>query len=137
MAKFVWTNAFVSIAANDLSASVKKVLLDAKEDEIDVSTMGVGAYRSKLGGATDWTVDVDFLQDFALGVLDSLLFPLIGTTVAVIVRPDKTAAASATNPNYQGNMALIDYQPVQADVGVAAIATVKLHGAGVLTRSLV
>ena len=124
MGKLVLTNALVLLNGVDLSDHVKQVSVNYSADEVDSTTMGVGA-KSRLGGLKDWTLDVTFAQDYALASVDATLFPLVGTTFTVEVRPTG-AARSATNPSYLGTGILGTYTPMSQAVGALNEATVKI-----------
>jgi hypothetical protein len=134
VAKFVLLDAFVSINSVDLSDHVKKVTFDYKADEVDVSSMGTNTTHSRLGGLLDWTAQVEFFNDFAAASVDATLFPLVGTTVAIEVRPVKTGGRTATNPGYAGNALVASHSPLSGDVGTAAMSTVNLVANSALTR---
>ena len=134
MAKFIATNAYVSIGGTDLSARVKSVTLEYSSEVVDASTMGVGATRERVGGFLDWTLSVEFAQDYAAANVDATLFPLVGTSVACIVKPVNTTT-SATNPQFSGNAILATYRPLGAEVGNVVMAPVTFQANGVLSRA--
>jgi uncharacterized membrane protein len=85
-------------------------------------------------GLLNWTLDVEFFQDFAAAKVDATIFPLVGAVAfTVAVRP-VNAAISATNPEYTGLVVVSSYPIVAGTVGEIAVAAVKFHSAGVLTR---
>lgn len=127
MAKLVLTNAYVLLNAVDLSDHVKSVTVNYTADEVDATTMSLGS-RARLGGLKDWSIDVTFAQDYALSSVDATLFPLVGTTFAVEVRPTN-GARSTTNPAYTGTGLLSSYTPMGQAVGALNEATVKISGA--------
>jgi hypothetical protein len=134
MAKFIWTDAFVSIGGNDVSDHVASVSLNYSADMQDDTAMGDLSHK-RLGGLKDWSVDVEFHQDFAAGNIDALMFPLVGTQVAVIIRPVKGTAVGTSNPNYTGTACLESYKPIGGSVGDLAKTTITLPGSGTLSRA--
>jgi hypothetical protein len=64
MATFVLTDASVVINSVDLSDRVSSVTLSVEVDEQEDTAMG-DTYRSRIGGLRDWSVDIEFHQDFA------------------------------------------------------------------------
>lgn len=134
MAKFVLTDAFVSLGGNDLSDHVKSVTINYSADMQDDTAMGATAH-ARIGGLKDWSLDVEFHQDFAASNLDSILFPLVGTSVAVIVRPVKSTVVGTGNPNYTGNAMLESYKPLGGSVGDLATTTISMPGNGALSRA--
>lgn len=135
MAVFVLTDAAVTINGVTLSGLVKKVTVKTTADDKDSTAMGA-TYKARLGGLKDWTMDVEFNQDFAAAQVDATLFPLLGTT-STITAKSTSAANSATNPQYSGSGLLKNYTPLQNTVGDLAAATANFIGAGTLTRLLV
>lgn len=136
MAHFVLTDAFVSLNAVDLSDHVKSVTVDYKADVQDDTTMG-DTTHTRLGGLKDWNLSIEFAQDFAAAEVDATLFPLVGTSFAVIVRAVNVGGVSATNPNFTGTGILESYTPIGGSVGDLAMAPVSILGNGVLTRATV
>lgn len=135
MAVFVLTDAAVTINAVNLSGLVKKVTVKTTADDKDSTAMGA-TYKARLGGLKDWTMDIEFNQDFAAAQVDATLFPLLGTT-STITAKSTSGANSATNPQYSGSGLLKNYTPLQNTVGDLAAATANFIGAGTLTRLLV
>ena len=133
MAAFVLTNALVTVGGVDLSDHVVSVTLPASADEIDDTAMG-DTYRSRLGGLKDWSIQINFHQDFAASKVDATIFPLLGTVAAVTVKA-VNGATSATNPLYSGSVLVNDYPVLSNGVGELATAQVNWPGSGALTRA--
>lgn len=133
MAKTVLTNCHVSIAGNDISDHVRSVALNYEAEEVDDTTMGDDT-RSRLGGLKNWTLEVEVANDFAGSAEDSILFPLVGTQVAIVFRPDAGAVAS-DNPEYTGTALMTSYPPVGQATGELASASISLASASSLSRA--
>ena len=129
MAAFVFTDAFVSIAAVDLSNDTQQVAIDIGSELQDNTVMGFAA-RSNIPGLLTGGAQVTFLQDFAAAQVDVTIFPLIGTTFVNLFRPT-SAATSATNPEYSLTACIPDggYRPIGGSVGDMATATLNLANA--------
>ncbi len=134
MAEFVLTNAFITIGAVDLSDHVRQLTLNYSAD-IEDSTAMSDLTHTRLGSLFDWSVDLEFNQDHASSKVDVTLFPLVGTSVALVIRPDAGVKA-ATNPEFTGNAILESYNPIQGSVGGIAIAPVTFQGNGTLARGV-
>lgn len=134
MAVKVLDNALVSFAGNDISASVKSVTLNYAAEMLDKTAMG-DTTRSKIGGMFDWSVSCELHQDHAAGELDSLMFPLVGTTGALIIRED-SAAKGASNPEFTGQAVLESYPPLGGGVGDLGATSMSLQAAGALARGV-
>lgn len=133
MATLVLNNAYVSINSVDLSDHVRQVTVNYQAELLDETAMGATT-RARKGGLKDWSMTIEFLQDFAAGEVDATLFGLVGTTFTVEVRPT-SAARSATNPGYTGTGILESYPPLGNAVGEMAMTTVTIQAAGDLSRA--
>ena len=134
MPTLVLNDAFVSINAVDLSDHVKSVTLNYSAEMLDDTAMGDDT-KSNKGGLKNWSVEVEFHQDYAASSVDATLFSLVGTTFTVIVRPVESTAVGPTNPNYTGTGILESYNPVGGAVGELAAASITIQPAGTLTRA--
>jgi hypothetical protein len=134
MAEFVLDDAFVSIAANDISTNVKSLTINYGAAAGDVTAMG-DLTTINIGGLKEWSVDIEFNQDFTAAALDSILFPLVGTSVALVIRPD-SAAKGADNPEFTGSAILTTYPPLGGSVGDVAGTSVSLVAASALARGV-
>jgi len=111
---------------------MKSLSLNYSADEVDNTHMG-DLTHLMIGGLKNWSIDLELSQDFAAGQIDSIIFPLVGTLIEVIIRPT-TGAVSATNPNYKGQALLTTYNPFAGNVGDLAGTTINLKAAGTLAR---
>lgn len=133
MATFVLTDADVTVNSVNLSDWITSVTLSIEVDDQEDTAMG-DTYRSKVGGLKEWTLDVDFNADFASSAVDQTVWPLLGTSVAVTVKPT-SGTTSATNPQYSGNVLVTEYSPIDGDVGDLATTSVSWPGTGTLSRA--
>ena len=133
MAELVLTDAFISIGGNDLSEHFSSVTIETSAELQEATAFG-DDWRTRVGGLKDWSVSADFMQDFAASQLDATLWPLLGTDVAVIIRPT-SAVRSPANPQYGGNAILESYPPLGNSVGELATGSISLQGNGTLART--
>ena len=133
MAKFVLTDASLVINSVDLSDHVTSVTLNYEAELGDDTTMGSDT-RTNLGGLKNWSIDVEFTQNYASGKVDATLWGIVGTSVAIVLKPT-SGAVSATNPSYSGNGVIGSYSPIGNSVGDVAMAPVTIAPAGTLTRA--
>lgn len=134
MAELNFYDASVTINAVDLSDHVRSVTINYAADIHDISAMGTASHI-KLAGLKDWSVTIEFNQDYAASEVDATLFSLIGAAEFAVSILPTSAAASATNPNFNGNCVLENYQPINGPVGDPAVTSITLQGSGDLTRS--
>ena len=133
MAELVLTNAKVVLNSVDLSDHVKSVSINYSADMQEDTAMGDDTHKM-LGGLKNWSMDVEFNQDFGSSSVDATLFPLVGSTFAVSVVPVNTTV-SATNPNFNGTGILESYPPLGGAVGDIATTSVTINAASTLLRS--
>lgn len=137
MAKTILNNCHFSAGASgsevDLSDHVRSVSIEMKTDIVDATCMS-DDYKDKLAGMTDWKVTVEFAQDYAAGEVDATLFPLIGTDVSLIIRPD-AGAIGVNNPEYTGTGIMTDYAPLDGKVGELNTNKVTFEGRADLERA--
>lgn len=129
----VVTNANVSIGGVNLSSHITKVTLSTSVAELDVTTFGNTAKR-RVAGLQDNSVSIDFNQDFVAAQVEATLYPLIGSTAAVVIRPNGTAT-SATNPSYSFNALVTEWMPLDAQVGELATASITWPIDGTITKA--
>ena len=126
-------DAFVSVNGVDLSDHVRSVSIDYTADLQEATAMG-DLFKVSLGGLKSWSMSVEFNQDYATGEVDATLFPLMGTSTAVIVR-QSSAVVGVTNPQLSGNVLLSSYPPIGGSVGDLLTVSASFTGSGTLTRA--
>ena len=138
MAISVFTDPYVSINSVDLSDHVRSCSVSYSA-ELQDSTAGGATTRGNIAGLLDWTVDVEFNQDYAAAKVDATLFSLVGAAeFAIEVRPT-SSAVSSTNPKYTADAVLESYQPMGGAVGDIHVTPISMRpgdsSANVLTRA--
>ena len=133
MAKFYAQDYKVTIGTTVLSTSIASVTLDITTDEVETTAFG-STYRTRIGGLKDASVSFDFHQDFGAGSVDALLFPLMGSTVAVKIAPT-SGTVTATNPEYQFDALVTQYQPFAGAVGDLSTLSISWPVTGEVTRA--
>jgi hypothetical protein len=129
----VITNANVSIGGVDLSSHITKVTLSTSRAEIETTTFGNTAVR-RVAGLADSSVAIDFNQDFAAASVEATLYPLIGSTAAVIVKPNGTEIGTA-NPEYTFSALVTEWMPLDAQVGELASASITWPIDGTIAKA--
>ena len=133
MAELVFLTPQVTLNAVSLTDQLKSATLTYDGDAQEITASGDGT-RTYLGGLRQWSVSLDFNQDYAAGEVDATLFGIVGTVVVLNLRAT-SAAVSATNPSFNGNVVVTSYQPIGGSIGDAVSAPVSLQGSGTLTRA--
>jgi len=129
----VITNANVSIGGVDLSSHITKVTLSTTRAEVETTTFGNTAVR-RVAGLADNSVAIDFNQDFASSSVETTLYPLIGGTTTVIVKPNGTATGTA-NPSYTFSALVTEWMPLDAQVGELAAASITWPIDGTIAKA--
>jgi len=132
MAKFYAQDYKITVGTVNLSTLVNSVTLDITTDEVETTAFG-STYRTRIGGLKDASVSLDFMQDFGAGAVDALLFPLMGSTVAVKIAPT-SGTVTATNPEYRFDALVTQYQPFAGAVGDLATLSVTWPVSGEVER---
>jgi hypothetical protein len=132
MAKFYAQDYKITVGTAILSEDIASVTLDITSDEVETTAFG-STYRTRIGGLKDASVSLDFHQDFGAGSVDSLLFPLMGSTVAVKIAPT-SGTVTATNPEYRFTALVTQYQPFAGAVGDLATLSVTWPVSGEVVR---
>lgn len=133
MARIVLTNASVTFASTDISSFVSSVTLSTSLDVVDTTSFGNTA-RTRVAGLADNQITVEFFQDFASGQLESVVFPTIGTSSAMVIKP-VAGSTTATNPQYSFNALVSEWQPLSGAVGELATASVTWPISGAITKA--
>jgi hypothetical protein len=134
MATQILKNAFVSINGVDLSDHVRSVTFNYSAEQQDDSAMSIDT-RTTKPGLYNWSIEVEFNQDYAASKVDATLFSLVGAAAfPLILRPDAGAVA-VTNPQFTGNAVLESYTPLQGAVGDMHIANATFQAAGDIARA--
>jgi hypothetical protein len=132
MAKFFAQDYKITVGTTVLSTSINSVTLDITADSVETTAFG-STYRTSIGGLKSGTVSLDFMQDFAAGSVDAILFPLMGSTVAVKIAPT-SGTVSATNPEYRFDCLVTQYQPYASSTGDLSTLSVSWPTTGEIVR---
>lgn len=125
MAKLVLKDCSVVVNSVNFSDHVSHVTIHLTKTEIDTTNFS-GSGHERVAGLKDDSFEINFQQDYVAGQVDATLYPLWAneTEFTVVVKPT-AAAVSVTNPTYTGTCILLDYQPLNGDVGKLSETSVK------------
>ena len=133
MAVLVLTDAVITVNAIALSDHANSVTLNYEIDSVETTAFGSTGHKF-AGGLQNNSLDIEFMQDFAAANVEATIYPLVGTTTTVVIKPT-SAAVSATNPSYTlTGTFLAAHTPVAAAVGELAMTSLSFAG-GVLTKA--
>jgi hypothetical protein len=131
VAKLVLTNANVVLGGTDVSSYVASVTLNISVNEVETTAFGTGAV-TRVGGLQDNSVTLDMHQDYS--AIEGLVYPLIGSTTSLVVKPNGTAVGTA-NPSYTMTPLVTEWTPVNGAVGELATASISWPISGTVTKA--
>jgi len=123
----------VKLTINAVNLSTFCTSASFKIDVDDQETTAFGqTYKTRIGGLKDASLDVEFNQDLAASAVNQTLQPLIGTVVPFTLK-QSSGTTSATNPEWQGNVLITEYTPIDGKVGDLAAVKVSFPTSGTVT----
>jgi hypothetical protein len=136
MAIFVATDFSVSINGSTALASyLTQVELKTSANDITTTSFG-SSWVTRVAGLKEGTVTLQFNQDYAASTVDATLWPLLGSTATVVIKPTSTAV-SASNPAYTAVALVTDLTPVSGQIGDLATFSVTWPTSGTVSRGTV
>lgn len=130
MAKIVLTDASITINSIDLSDNANSVTVNYEVDSVEVTAFGDTGHNF-TGGLRNLSVEVALMQDYAAANVEATIYPLVGTTTTLVIKPT-SGVASATNPQYTITGAfLAAHTPVAGSVGELSMTTLTFTGGSI------
>ena len=131
MAQIVLTDASITINSVDLSSRTNQVTINYEKEAVESTAFGDSG-RKYVAGLQNVTVDVELQQDFAASNVEATVFPLVGTSTTIVVKPT-SSAVSSTNPSYTiASTYLAAHTPVNGAVGELATTSLSFQGGTVV-----
>jgi hypothetical protein len=134
MARIVLTNAYVTVNSVDVSDHVASVTLNSSIDVVETTAFGTTGARTRVGGLADNSITLEFHQDYASGSIEATVYPLLGSTTTVVVKPNGSST-STTNPSYTSTVLVSEWTPLNGAVGELATASVTWPVSGAITKA--
>jgi hypothetical protein len=134
MAALVLTNAYITINSVNLSDHIASVTLTTADDVIETTAFGSTA-RTRVSGLGDNSIALEFHQDYATSNVEATIYPLLGSTTTVVVKPNGSSTA-ATNPSYTFTTLVSEWTPLNGAVGELATASVTWPISGEITKAV-
>lgn len=135
MARLVLTNAYVTINGVNLSDHIASITLTTTDDVVDTTAFSSTAARTRVAGLADNSVALEFHQDYATSSVEATIYPLLGSTTAVVVKPNGSTTA-ADNPSYSFTALVSEWTPLGGAVGELATASVTWPISGAITKAV-
>ena len=133
MARLVLTNPSISINSVDLTDRIAQVAIDMSFAEVETTAFGDSAV-TRVAGLGDHSVSLSFHQDFAATEVEATIYPLLGTTTTVVVKPVNTTTSS-TNPSYSFTALVTEWSPISGTVGELLTADVTWPISGMVNKT--
>ena len=133
MAKIVLTNPSITIGGVDLSDHINNITLETKYDIVETTTFGSTA-KTRVAGLADNQISIDFMQDFGSSSVEATIYPLLGTTTSIVIKP-VACSTTSTNPQYTVSALVADWTPLKGGVGQLATASVTWPVSGAITKA--
>jgi len=132
MAKYVVTDATLSINGEDVSSAVARAELSQTAAEVDVTDFGSGGNTELIGGLKSGSLSFDIHQDYGTGAVSTVLQDLVGTIGTFVVTPNGTTP-SAENPQFTATALITTVTFVSGSVGDLATASYTFPTTGGIT----
>jgi hypothetical protein len=134
MAIFVATDFSVSINGSTALASyLTQVELKTSVNDITTTSFG-STWVTRVAGLKEGTVTLQFNQDYAASTVDATVWPLLGTSATVVIKPTSTAVSSS-NPAYTAVALVTDLTPVSGTIGDLSTFSVTWPTSGTVSRA--
>jgi len=134
MARLVLTNAYITVNGVNLSDHIASVTLTTNRDVVETTAFSSTAARTRIGGLADNSVTLEFHQDYATSSVEATIYPLLGSTTSVVVKPNGSTTA-ADNPSYTFSALVSEWTPLNGAVGELATASVTWNIDGAITKA--
>jgi len=137
MAKQVLTNVAVTFgtANTDITSYVASVTLNLSKAEVSTTSFGSSGAVTRIAGLADNSITLELHQDYP--TIEKLFYDAwnAGTAVPMTVKPNGTAAASSSNPQFAFNVLPLTWQSINGAVGDIATASITYPIDGNVTKT--
>lgn len=134
MAVFAATDYDIVINSVNLSDHLQSVELPIEVASLDTTNFDSSGWTETIGGLKSGKIALNFMQDFASSEVEATIWPLIGSTTTIVVKPT-SSSVSATNPSYTASFLVSDWKPIGAKVGDLAVTQVSWPASGAVARA--
>lgn len=122
-----------TIASVDLSDQLTNAVLTYTAEALEATSLADTA-RKYVSGLQNNEVTVTLMQSYAATETEATIYPLVGTTVTIVLKPS-SAAVSSTNPSYTLTGAyLASHTPINSSVGELSMVELTFQG-GTLAKA--
>jgi hypothetical protein len=135
MAKLVFNNPKITINSVDLTDRIAQVSLDMSFAEVETTAFGNTAV-TRVAGLGDHSFSASFHQDFSSSEVEQTIYPLLGTTTEITVKPINVTTAT-DNPLYTFTVLVTEWSPIAGSVGELLTADVTWPVSGSVAKTTV
>lgn len=135
MAVFTLNDPYIALSSTDYSQYISAVTLTIAVAEQDLTNFQSGQWTVPLGGRKSGSLALTFNQDVAASQIDSIMWPLVGTTVTWAMRATRGSAKGTSNPEYSGSLLVNGWVPISGSPGDAVKVSVTFPLSGAVTRA--
>lgn len=135
MAKLVFNNPKITINSVDLTDRIAQVSLDMSFAEVETTAFGNTAV-TRVAGLGDHSFSASFHQDFTSSEVEQTIYPLLGTTTEITVKPVNVTTAT-DNPLYTFTVLVTEWSPIAGSVGELLTADVTWPVSGAVAKTTV
>lgn len=129
-------DAKVQIDSFDLGNLVKSCTVNYTVPTQEVTGMGDTSKRY-VTDISEWNAEIEFYDDFTDNGLNEKIWTWVTGAAEIAFKARKAdTTISASNPEFQGNVLLLDAPVFGAGVGQVAGGRLRLQGSGALTRAV-
>jgi hypothetical protein len=100
---------------------------------VETTAFGPGNGKTRVGGLLDTTISLSMHNDYS--AIEGLVYPLIGSTTTIVVKPNGTAVSTA-NPSYSMTALVTGWSPVNGAVGELASVDISWPVSGTVTKAV-
>jgi len=133
MAIFVATDFSVTVNGTALTSYLTQAELKTSANDITTTSFG-SQWVTRVAGLKEGSLTLQFNQDYAASGPDATLWPLLGTSATVVIKPTSTAI-SATNPAYTAICLVNDLTPVSGQIGDLSTFSLTWPTNGTVSRA--
>jgi len=127
------SGASCTINSVDLSDQLTNAVLTYTAEALEATSLTDTA-RKYVAGLQNNEVTVTLMQSYAATETETTIYPLVGTTTTIVLKPG-SGAASATNPSYTlTGTYLASHTPINSSVGELAMVELTFQG-GTLAKA--
>jgi len=109
--------------------------LDMSFAEVETTAFGDSAV-TRVAGLGDHSFSASFHQDFSSSEVEQTIYPLLGTTTEITVKPINVTTAT-DNPLYTFTVLVTEWSPIAGSVGELLTADVTWPVSGSVAKTTV